>query len=88
MLAPLMFLLYLNDIRENTTSHINLFTDDCLLFKTINSVADVVVLQIDLCKMSLWARKWQMIFNPEKCYTPSIFWSQITARPQIKNPHR
>ena len=67
MLAPLIFLLYINNIRENITPHIKLFSDDCLLFTTIESVADSV--QNDLCKMSLWARKWQMILNSEKLYT-------------------
>ena len=76
VLTPLMFLLYINDIGENVTSHIKLFADDCLLFRTIGSVADTVdsvddtiALQNDLCKMSLMAWKWQMMFNPEKCYT-------------------
>ena len=54
VLAPLMFLLYINDIGENITSYIKLFVDDHLLFRTIESVADTVALQNDLCKMSLW----------------------------------
>ena len=42
MLALLIFLVYINDIGENITSHIKLFVDDCLLFRTIESVADTV----------------------------------------------
>ena len=42
MVALLIFLLYINDIRENITSHIKLFADDCQLFRTIDSVADTV----------------------------------------------
>ena len=42
MLALLIFLLYINDIGENITSHIKLFADDCQLFRTIDSVADTV----------------------------------------------
>ena len=29
-----------------------------------------------LCKMSLWTRKWQIIFNPEKYYTLQIYTTQ------------
>ena len=67
--ALLIFLLFINDIGENLTSHIRLFTDDCQLFRIIDSVTNTVTLKTDLCKMSLWAWKWQMIFNPEKSYT-------------------
>ena len=70
VLAPFMFLLYINDI---LTSHIKLLADDCLLFKTIESVADSVALQNDLCKMSLSARKWLVIFNPEIFYTHTSY---------------
>ena len=42
VLALLIFLLYINDIGENITSHIKLFADDCQLFRTIDSVADTV----------------------------------------------
>ena len=31
VLRPLMFLLYINDISENLTSHIRLFADDCIM---------------------------------------------------------
>ena len=50
MLAPLMFLAYINNIGENITLHIKIFGDDCLLFRTIESVADSVALQTYLCK--------------------------------------
>ena len=42
VLGPLMFLLYVNDIRAKVSpqTSIKLFADDCLLYRTINSVAD------------------------------------------------
>ena len=42
MLALLIFLVYINNSGENITSRIKLFIDDCLLFRTIESVADTV----------------------------------------------
>ena len=53
MLERLMSLLHVNDIGENITSHVKLFADDCQLFRTIESVANAVALQNDLCKVSL-----------------------------------
>ena len=76
MLALLIFLVYINGIRENITSYIKLFADDCLLFRTTESVVVTVTLQNDLCKMSLWTRKWEIIFNPEKYYTLQIYTTQ------------
>ena len=76
ILALLIFLVYINGIRENITSYIKLFADDCLLFRTTESVVNTVTLQNIPCKMSLWTRKWQMIFNPEKNYTLKIYTTQ------------
>ena len=53
---------------EDITSHIKLFAYDCVLFRTIENIADTLALQNDLHKMLLWAQKWQMSLNPDKCY--------------------
>ena len=49
-----MFLLYINDINEDITSHVK-------------------ALQNELHKMSIWAQKWQMSFNQDKCYTLHMY---------------
>ena len=38
-----------------------------LLYNTIHSRDDCVTLQEDLNTLQLWANKWQMMFNPDKC---------------------
>ena len=59
-LGPLMFLLYINDINKNITgSKLGLFADDCVIYKTIYSKDDSIVLQNDLPALSDWARIWQ-----------------------------
>lgn len=68
-LAPLMFLLYINDIGEGISLEIKLFADDCQLYREVNSMEDALVLQSDLDKLFMWSREWQMRFNPTKCYT-------------------
>ena len=47
VLGPLMFLLYVNDIgaKVSPQTTIKLFADDCLLYRTIDSVADEIQLQ-------------------------------------------
>ena len=48
------------------TSHVRLFADDCLLFRTINAQHDTVILQEDLNILQQWEAKWLMSFNPDK----------------------
>ena len=48
VLGPLLFLCYINDLPACVSSHIRLFADDCLLYRTINAQHDTVILQEDL----------------------------------------
>ncbi len=48
VLGPLLFLCYINDLPACLSSHIRLFADDCLLYRTINAQHDTVILQEDL----------------------------------------
>ena len=40
VLEPLMFLIYINDISEQVSSPLRLFTDDCLLCRVIHTETD------------------------------------------------
>ena len=72
VLGPLMFLLYINDIEENIGSSVRLFADDSLIYMEVSSRNDCQRLQDDLTTTVNWSKKWQMIFNPSKCYTLRI----------------
>jgi hypothetical protein len=72
VLGPLMFLLYINDIGENIGSSVRLFADDSLVYMAVSSRNDCQRLQDDLTTMVNWSKKWQMTFNPSKCYTLRI----------------
>ncbi|KXJ28647.1 RNA-directed DNA polymerase from mobile element jockey [Exaiptasia diaphana] len=72
VLGPLMFLLFINDIHENLNSNLKLFADDALLYRTINTVNDGIILQNDIDKLAAWGRSWQMQFNVTKCHTMRI----------------
>ena len=68
VLGPLLFLTNINDLPGCVaTSETELFTDDSLLFRVVNSQQDADYLQIDLTALEKWEREWQMSFHPEKC---------------------
>ena len=67
VLAPLLFLCFINDLPENINCKIKLYADDVLLYSTIRSPNDCHQLQNDLITLEEWANKWRMIFNPSKC---------------------
>ena len=48
VLGPLMFLLYIHDIGENTKAQIGLFADDAALYGVIKDCNDAESLQQDL----------------------------------------
>ena len=45
ILGPLMFLIFVNDIPQITSSNIMLFADDTNLWRSIKSINDVKILQ-------------------------------------------
>ena len=72
VLGPLLFLIYINDLPDNIKSKVRLFADDCVLYDNISTTQDAVSLQEDLDRLSEWEVKWQMQFNPSKCFVLRI----------------
>jgi len=66
-LGHLLFLIFINDLDEDINSHILKFADDTKIFNEVRNSADCSQLQADLDKLVLWAPKWQMEFNVDKC---------------------
>ena len=67
VVTPLLFFCYINNLPENVSSKDGLYADDVLLYNTIHSKEDCLLLQEDLNTLRLWASKWQMMFHPDKC---------------------
>ena len=67
VVAPLLFLCYINDLPENVYSKVRLYADDVLIYNTIHRKKDCLMLQENLNSLQLWAYKWQMMFNTDKC---------------------
>ena len=65
-LGPLLFLLFINDLPINIDSLVKLYTNDVLMYRSINDVSDHQILQDDLNKLVHWSTIWLMPFNPIK----------------------
>lgn len=67
ILGPLLFLLFINDIVEDINSNIRLFADDTSLFIVVdNPETAAEILNLDIKKIMMWAKKWLVSFNPVK----------------------
>ena len=59
ILGPLLFLLYINDIADNTQSLSRLFADDTSLLYSSNNINEIeVIVNLDLSKMYNWSKEW------------------------------
>ena len=80
ILGPLLFLVYVNDIVQEINSTIRLFADDTSLYIIVESSEEAAnTLNQDLNRISAWAEKWLVSFNPQK--TDSMILSRKTNKP-------
>ena len=65
ILGPLLFLIYINDIVNDINSIIRLFVDDTSLYIIVDSPGEASqTINLDLVRISAWAEKWLVSFNP------------------------
>ena len=67
VLGPVLFVLYINDLPNITTTSTYLFADDTKIFSTRLHGEQDVELQNDLDNLQLWSEKWLLKFHPDKC---------------------
>ena len=67
VLGPILFLIYINDLPDELSSHVRLFADDTAVYLTIGGAEDGKLLQNDLDRLSVWEGRWDMEFNPSEC---------------------
>ena len=66
ILGPLLFLIFINDLPENLESVPKIFADDTSLFSLVlNQLESASKLNRDLRRISDWAFRWKMSFNPD-----------------------
>ena len=70
VLAPIMFMIYINDLQEKVdeNSYINMFADDAKIQRIVVKEDCCRKLQDDLDKLHSWSKTWQMEFNVDKCH--------------------
>jgi len=66
ILAPLLFLVYVNDIWRNIGSSIGLFGDDCIIYRNVTNIKDIEKLQSYLDTLGALAAENGMKINPGK----------------------
>ena len=68
-MGPLLFLLFINDLPSvlDPATQCRLFADDCLIYRSINSISDQVTLRKDLEALYEWGMTWGLKFNVDKC---------------------
>ena len=82
VLGPILFIIYINDISANITSTVKIYADDTKIYRKIMEPdKDIPALQLDLNKLSDWANKWQLRFNPEKCEVMRVTHSRDRSKP-------
>ena len=65
ILGPLLFLVYINNLPNESKSSAKLFADHIFLFTVVNNKYESAnMLYNDLFLISNWAYNWKMIFNP------------------------
>ena len=67
VLGPLLFTIFINDLPENIKNQCKLYADDCKLIGVVENEGDLEQVQVDIDKLQLWAKTWQMSFNYDKC---------------------
>ena len=76
VLGPLLFLIYINDVANlafSSGTFLNLFADDMLLYRHIDSLEDIVCLQQDNDLLSSWVGRNHLTSNPSKCKYITVF---------------
>ena len=66
--GPLQFLIYINDLPSKLYNKARLFANDCVVYASGKTTAELSTLQADLKTLEEWQNTWAMEFNASKCY--------------------
>ncbi len=67
VLGPLLFVLFINDLRDELRFEMRMYADDTKILGVIKNQADHALLQVDIDACRQWAKTWLMGFNIDKC---------------------
>ena len=82
MLAPLLFLVFINDMFDCVSNNLDAFADDSTLWAPVPSsshrLSVSLSLNADLVQIELWGRRWLASFNHDKTELMTI-WLGVRA---------
>ena len=82
VLGPLLFLIFIDDIKEGLESKISLFADDSLFYMTLNlHNTNKDVLDRDLIRIDTWSKQWLVTFSIKKTCDMSLSLRPTAAVP-------
>ena len=85
VLGPTLFLIFINDIVSDIVSTIKLFADDTSIYLSLNDAhMRTVIFNDDMRKISNWAKKWKVDFNPDKSKLMTITNKQLLETQQLE----
>ncbi len=60
-------LFFINDLPGVVTITVPIYADDTNIYRSVNDIRDIILLQEDLNKLHQWFTKWQLKFNANTC---------------------
>mgnify|MGYP002716884707 CR=1 FL=1 len=79
-LGPLLFLLYINDLPDEITSHKLVFADDLKIYTDVSSIDDCKQLQSDVNEIVRWCNTNLINVNVNKCKVMTFTRRKIPIR--------
>ena len=67
MIGPLLFLIFINDLKEGIRSKLSIFADDTKIMHIVDTEVEIKELEEDLRKLQKWSETNDMKFNTDKC---------------------
>lgn len=84
MLGPVLFLIYINNVSRNISSHTRLFADDMKVYRVLRDTnEDVEELQKNLTRLEYWGNDWRLRFNTDKREVTHISKKKNNSSPQL-----
>ena len=66
LVGPLLFLVHVNELREDICCNMRLYADDSSLFTQVDDIQSTrTKIERELGTIFSWAYQWMMIFNPD-----------------------
>ena len=100
-LAPLVFLIHINDLLNNLISNVKRFADDTSIFSIVNDInVSIEEINNDMKRISKWAYHLKMMFNLDlnkqaqavifsrkKPFHPHVFFNEVPVECSVSQKH-